>query len=118
MKWQQPLLILGGGTVKLLNSASKQISMKSSGSYSWTATKKCIVSIVVANTQGYGSSTEGIYTVTVNGTNQVWQETNGTIYSGGYRRMVIAMNKGDTCIVSKAYIDSDGFCTITFVAVG
>lgn len=32
--------------------------------------------------------------------------------------MVIALNKGDTCIVSKAYLESDGFCTITFVAVG
>ena len=118
MTWLQLFLISGGGTVKLLNNASKQISMKSSNSYSWTATKKCIASIVVANTQGYGSWTEGIYTVTVNGTNQAWQETNGTTYAGGYRRMVIALNKGDTCIVSKAYLESDGFCIITFVAVG
>lgn len=28
------------------------------------------------------------------------------------------MSNGDTCIVSKAYLESDGFCTITFVAVG
>lgn len=92
--------------------------MRSNGSYSWTATKKCIVSIVVANTQGYASWTENNYTVTVNGISQAWQETKGGQYYGGYRRTVLALKKGDTCIVNKAYADSDGFCVITFVAVG